>query len=110
MSDNTPKEWLTPEQAAERCGVSAETVRQWILRGVRFRAARHRVRLQGRRVGTRHQTCPAWIDEFFAACTAAGQPEEAAPTMPVESPDQMRQRFRREKELAAKRLKKAGAA
>lgn len=36
----SPAEWATPEQAAERLGVSAKTVRRWCASG-RLRAERH---------------------------------------------------------------------
>lgn len=92
--------WLGTRQVAERYGRTPRAVVHWLRRGVLTPDGR-RVVLRGARIGGRHMTQEAWLAEFFAALAEPGRIE----LPPVEPVDVQRERFRRERELALKRLR-----
>ena len=96
-------EWLSPEKVAALQGVTDETVRLWIRRGLRVHGKR--IRLRARRLGIRHQTCVKWVEEFIAACTAAANGAEPAPQ--VESESEQRKRFTADQEAVRQKLRGA---
>lgn len=59
---------LTPEEAGERCRVSAEAVRHWIRSGVTILG--RRVKLAAVRVGNNYRIDPDALQRFIEACNA----------------------------------------
>ena len=97
--------WLTPAQIAERLGVSASTVRGWIVSGVKIAGVDGEDRIRLRAIDSgRYLVRKKWLSEFLAAIEAADQgrpmPNRSEPA------DEQQERFRREKEQLADRLRK----
>ena len=62
-------DYITLRQAADRCKVKPETVRIWIVRGVRIRNRREPVRLMAHWIGGRWVTTHEWVSEYIEAST-----------------------------------------
>ncbi len=65
--------YLTTREVANRYGVDRETVRLWMVEGVR-RAGGVRIKLYFEQVGGHRKTTSQWIAEFLAACKGTGEP------------------------------------
>lgn len=82
--------WITPEEVAEKIGVSYLTALGWVTRGIRI--DRQRVRLKAVKLGGRWKVDPAAVGPFVQRMTAAalGEGPDLAP--PPESPTARRRR------------------
>jgi hypothetical protein len=64
---------------AARCGVTRDTVWDWIVRGVLGRGG-VRVRLDARKHGGAYKVTPAQLDAFLGACDTRPEGGPTAPT------------------------------
>lgn len=78
--------WLRGGQAARKAGVCRQTIRRWIVKGVRGGT----IRLEGRVTGREIRTTGPAIDRFFARC--ADYLEAPAETPVVITPAAQRRR------------------
>lgn len=62
-------DYITLREAAMRCKVKPETVRIWIIRGVRIRNRREPVRLKAHWIGGRWVTTHDWVSDYIDAST-----------------------------------------
>jgi hypothetical protein len=100
--------WLTPHDAAVMLGVHTQTLYTWIRSGYRVPGSGQRIKLNSDRLGRLHRITQAAIDQFQAACTAAGNGEPTAPMPEIETESERKARFKREQELARKLLNPRG--
>lgn len=94
--------WLSPADIAREFGVTTNTVRNWINRGVRMPARPDSLRLRAVLIGKRYAVRRQWMSDFVealehsmgvAANGAGGRPE-----VPVEPVSRQQKRLSRERE------------
>ncbi len=98
--------WLGTAEVATMLGVTDETIRCWIHRGIRPMNCAIPIRLRCTRLGKRYRIRREWLDEFQQALDAGTGVEVEVPK--VEPVDEQRERAIRAKEEAARRLGRRG--